>query len=78
LYETLNYNILIIIIIMRFSTSILFSAVCLSTITSAYDNNPPIPERHPGWSYGAPLSGVEIELVYDLSCSDCAYFAPLF
>ena len=47
------------------------------TTTSAYDNNPPIPERHPGWTFGSDNSHVEIELFYDLLCSACAYENPI-
>lgn len=39
-------------------------------LTNAYSNNPPIPGRKPGYTYGTNKCGVEFELVYDLLCSD--------
>jgi hypothetical protein len=39
---------------------------------SAWDNNPPISSRYPGYQIGNGKSGIEIELFIDLMCSDCA------
>jgi hypothetical protein len=44
----------------------------------AWVNNPPISGRYPGYSYGTGPSGVEIEVVYDLLCSDTLEADPHF
>jgi hypothetical protein len=41
-------------------------------------NNPPISGYHPGYSYGTGPSGIEIEVVYDLLCSDTLDADPHF
>lgn len=49
------------------------AALLLSSSVIAYDNNPPIPERHPGWTTtGSVDSNVQIELFYDLLCTGSA------
>ena len=59
--------------------SILYAAaaLCLTSVT-AFDNTPPIPERHVGWSYGTAKVGIDIEVVFDILCSDCQFNNPLF
>lgn len=45
---------------------------------TAWDNNPPIPGRHPGWAEGKGESMVEFEFFYDLMCSGCKAADPAF
>jgi hypothetical protein len=56
--------------------SILVALACLAASSQAYNNNPPIPERHPGYTTGSSKSGIEIEIIYDLMCSDSAAADP--
>lgn len=37
---------------------------------AAYPNNPPIPGRRSGYTYGTAKCGVEFEVFYDLLCTD--------
>ncbi len=57
-------------------TSIIFSAVLLINSAYSWDNSPPIPERHIGWSEGKGKAMIEYEFFYDLTCGDCAGFHP--
>ena len=41
-------------------------------------NNPPIPGRRNGYTYGTAKCGVEFELFYDIMCSDCRAHDPIF
>jgi len=43
-----------------------------------YDNNPPVPGRRPQLVTGTPKYGIDIEVVYDLMCSDTADLHPIF
>jgi hypothetical protein len=43
-----------------------------------YDNNPPVPGRRPQFVTGTPKYGIDIEVVYDLMCSDTADLHPIF
>lgn len=53
--------------------------IALSLISVyAYDNNPPIPGRKPGYTFGTGPSGIEVELFYDLLCSDTKASDPIF
>ena len=45
-------------------------------MTSAWDNSPPIAERHPGWSEGKGRQMIEIEAIMDLTCGSCADAHP--
>ena len=47
-------------------------------LASAWENTPPIPERHTGWGEGSGNAMVEIELFYDLLCSASAELDPPF
>jgi hypothetical protein len=52
----------------------IISALLFSSSVMAYDNNPPIPERHTGWTTtGSVDSEVQFEVFYDLLCSGSAY-----
>jgi hypothetical protein len=48
------------------------------TTVSAFNNTPPIPSRHAGWSEGKGRLGIEIELFLDLLCDGCAMVHPEF
>ncbi len=55
------------------------SAVVLAltaNVASAWDNTPPIPERHPGWGEGKGKQMIEFEVFYDLTCSASAAMHP--
>jgi hypothetical protein len=57
------------------------SLIVLSTLTAfafAFNNTPPIPERHPGWSIGKNRLLIDIELFTDLTCDGCAMLHPEF
>lgn len=43
-----------------------------------FGNDPPVPGRRPVYYTGSGASGVEIEVVYDLMCSDSAALNPDF
>ena len=58
--------------------SILLLALSSFAFVKSYSNVPPIPERHPGYPTGSKASGIEIEVAYDLLCSDSAYANPIF
>ena len=46
------------------------AALALSShMVLAWDNTPPIPERHPGWGEGKGKQLIEFEFFYDLTCS---------
>lgn len=47
-------------------------------LSFSYDNNPPVPEYYPGFPVGSTESGIEIELIYDLTCIDSKNFDPIF
>lgn len=47
-------------------------------VASGFSNDPPVPGRRPVWYTGTGKSGVEIEVVYDLMCSDSAALDPEF
>jgi hypothetical protein len=55
------------------------SAILLASTTLAYDNSPPIPERHTGYTFrGKTITNIEIEVFYDLLCEGSAYMNPAF
>ena len=60
---------------MMFSKMLLASVLSIFAV-SAWDNTPPIPERHPGWSEGKNQQMIEFELFYDLTCSASAALHP--
>lgn len=45
---------------------------------ATFGNDPPVPGRRPVFYTGSGASGVEIEIVYDLMCSDSAATDPAF
>ena len=45
---------------------------------AAYPNNPPIPGRRSGYTYGTAKCGVEFEVFYDLLCTDTQAMDPIF
>ena len=65
---------------MRFSKMLIASVVSLVALNSqfaaAWDNTPPIPERHPGWGEGKNQQMIEFEIYYDLTCSASAALHP--
>ena len=52
------------------------SAAAMILTTSAWQNTPPIPERHPGWGEGKGKQMIEFEVFYDLTCSASAAMHP--
>src|SRR4051794_16922446 len=60
------------------ASSIFITLASLFASSEAYNNNPPIPERHPGIITGGGKSNIEIEVIYDLMCSDSANVDPEF
>lgn len=54
-----------------------FSALFF-TLVSAWENIPPIPERHPGWGEGKGKLMIDIEIFADLLCDGCAMMHPEF
>ena len=51
-------------------------AALLASTTAAWDNTPPIPERHPGWYEGKGKQMITFEVFYDLTCPDSAAMNP--
>jgi hypothetical protein len=57
----------------------MLSVIALSASTTlAWDNTPPIPDRHPGWTDGKGQQMIEFEVFYDLTCSGSAAMQPEF
>lgn len=56
----------------------LLALATVATVALAFDNTPPVPERHPGYSEGKGRQMIEIEIYYDLTCSASAAFHPDF
>lgn len=50
----------------------------LLTSSNAFSNIPAVPGRQSGYSYGTGKTNIEIEAVYDLTCSDCKAYDPKF
>ena len=64
---------------MRTSTCLLLVAsMCLISVYADFDNNPPIPGKRPQWVTGGNKVGIDLEIVYDLMCSDSADANPEF
>ena len=67
---------------MRFSRIIIASVLSIFALgvkdAVAWDNTPPIPERHPGWGEGKGQQMIEFEVFYDLTCSASAAMHPEF
>jgi hypothetical protein len=53
-------------------SSLIIALSCLIGAVVAFDNNPPVPGKHPGLTFGGDASGVEIEVFYDLLCDGSA------
>ncbi len=51
-------------------------AALLASTASAWDNTPPIPERHPGWYEGKGKLMITFEVFYDLTCAGSAAMHP--
>lgn len=64
---------------MRLASSLLLLSV-LGSVTNAYDNTPPIPDRLPGQGLeqGSNKYNIDIELIYDLGCDKCKAEHPMF
>ena len=58
------------------SSIMVASAVAALSLVQAWDNTPPIPERHVGWSEGKNRQLIEFEIYYDLTCSASAALHP--
>lgn len=56
--------------------SYLLLSLIIST-TYAFSNSIPVLGRRPGYQYGTGASGIDIEIVYDLLCSDSANTNPV-
>ena len=57
----------------------ILSVLALSGLVSAdFYNNMPIPGRRPEFATGQALKGIDLEIVYDLMCSDSAALNPEF
>jgi len=59
-------------------TAALTVLMALGVAQADFSNDPPVPGRRPVWYTGSGKSGVEIEVVYDLMCSDSAALNPEF
>lgn len=46
-------------------------------LINAFDNNPPLPGRRAGYTYGTGPSDIEIEIIYDLLCIDSQEADPI-
>ena len=60
---------------MRFG---LAATALLLSLAHSWDNIPPLPERHVGWSEGKGKLMINIELFEDLLCDGCAMLHPIF
>eukprot|EP00347_Sterkiella_histriomuscorum_P018937 403343586 len=66
---------------MRYSTSAaLLSTLFMTSSVLAWDNTPPIADMYPGnkLGQGGNKYGIDIELIYDLTCSGCQAHHPEF
>ncbi len=59
-------------------TLVASAALVLFAKADEYPNNPPISGKKPVYTFGSDYSGVEIEIVYALMCSDSADLNPAF
>lgn len=63
---------------MKQTTLSVISTILFLGFAQAWDNTPPIPERHVGWSEGKGKTMIEFEFFFDVMCGDCARFHPAF
>jgi hypothetical protein len=63
---------------MRPTSAVLLLLATAGFVAADFGNDPPVPGRRPVWYTGSGRSGVEIEVVYDLMCSDSAALDPDF
>jgi hypothetical protein len=50
----------------------------LSMVSADWYNNVPVPGKRPAFTTGTAKVGIDLEIVYDLMCSDSAYLDPYF
>ena len=60
------------------SLAALTLSALLFSFSQAWQNIPPIPERHPGWAEGKNRLLINFELFEDLLCDGCAMLHPQF
>lgn len=63
---------------MRKVATLVLMALAAGFASADFGNDPPVPGRKPVYYFGHWKSGVEIEVVYDLMCSDSAAMHPEF
>ncbi len=56
--------------------TIVLLALATSFAVADFGNDPPVPARKPVWYTGHWKTGIEIEVIYDLMCSDSAALDP--
>ena len=59
-------------------TLCLLATMAVGFAVADFGNDPPVPARKPVWYTGHWTTGIEIEIVYDLMCSDSAALNPAF
>ncbi len=50
----------------------------VSQVSADWYNNIPVPGKRPVFTTGTAKQGIDLEIVYDLMCSDSAYLDPAF
>lgn len=63
---------------MKISLTLLSIISIIFLAKADFENDPPVPGRYPGLSFGTAECGITIEVIYDLLCDDCAAMHPIF
>jgi len=59
--------------------ALLTAFACFLGLASAdWYNNVPVPGKRPAFVIGTAKQGIDLEIIYDLMCSDSAYLDPAF
>ena len=54
-----------------------FSSMLAASTAAAFSNSVPIYSSYPGWKVGSGKAGINLELHYDLLCSDSKALDPV-
>ena len=63
---------------MKYASLIALLLGTASLVSADWYNNVPVPGKRPIFTTGTAKQGIDLEIVYDLMCSDSAYLHPKF